>query len=216
METTTEAGSRWTSVQVGVLAFICLALGAVTGYLLRSVNSAAPAAAPVAAAAAAERNPLPPPGPGAGQVTPEQLKHMADTKAAPLLASLPARPRDTALLTQVGDIYYETQQFQDARKYYEQAVAVKETPDSLTQLSNTYHYLGENDKAMAALNRALAIDPNWADALFNLGMLEWQVKARPDAAIALWEKLLQTNPNHPHRAQVEQMIERAREHKNLK
>ncbi len=33
-----------------------------------------------------------------------------------------------------------------------------------------------------------------------------------EAAIAAWQKLLKTNPNHPKRAQVEELLAQAKQH----
>lgn len=207
MDTTTQTGKPWTHVQAFGLAVICLALGFVTGYLLRAPAAPTPTPAPTPVAGQAPGMP-----PGHGPVTPEQLKHMVDKKAEPLLAKLKDSPNDPALLAEIGNLYYDAQQFDSAQEYYGRSVAAKPTAENLTLLANTYHYTGDTDKAIATFNRALQVDPTWADALFNLGMLEWQVKSDPKAAIALWEKLLKTNPKHPNRKTVEQMIERAKRH----
>jgi cytochrome c-type biogenesis protein CcmH/NrfG len=61
------------------------------------------------------------------------------------------------------------------------------------------------------LNRALEVDPKSANALFNLGMLNWKVKKDPQAAIQDWELLLKNNPNHPKRAQVESLIAKVKQ-----
>jgi cytochrome c-type biogenesis protein CcmH/NrfG len=91
-------------------------------------------------------------------------------------------------------------------------VKIKPTTEGLVSLSNSYHYAGNDDKAFESLDRALKLDPKSPNALFNLGMLKWQVKNDPKGAIAAWEQLLKTNPNHPRRAQVEGMIEKAKKH----
>jgi cytochrome c-type biogenesis protein CcmH/NrfG len=65
------------------------------------------------------------------------------------------------------------------------------------------------------LNRALQLDPKFASALFNLGMLKWQVQGDVKGAIASWEKLVKTNPNHPQVEQVKKMIARAKEHEKI-
>jgi len=73
----------WTSTQAYVLAVVCLLVGVAGGYFLRGSGAPQPqqpAAAPVAT----------PPGglPGMSamaQPTPQQMKQMADTQAAPLL-----------------------------------------------------------------------------------------------------------------------------------
>jgi hypothetical protein len=45
------------------------------------------------------------------QPSPEQMKRMADTQAEPLLAKLKADPGNPQLLANVGNVYYDAQQF---------------------------------------------------------------------------------------------------------
>jgi cytochrome c-type biogenesis protein CcmH/NrfG len=140
---------------------------------------------------------------------------MADKQVAPLLEKLTKHPKDAGTLIKVGAYYFIAGQFNDAAKYYEKAVEVKPTPDVLTKLSSAQYYGGAGDKAIASLNRALQIDPKFANALYNLGMLKRQLQGDTKGAIEAWEKLLKTNPNHPNRAQVERMIARVKEHQNM-
>jgi cytochrome c-type biogenesis protein CcmH/NrfG len=46
-------------------------------------------------------------------------------------------------------------------------------------------------------------------------MLKWQVRGDVKGAIASWEKLVKTNPNHPQVEQVKKMIARAKEHEKM-
>ncbi len=204
MEESKEQSTSWSSTQVYVMAVICLLLGVVIGYLLHAPK---PAVA---------NTPQPAANPMAGTMpTTDQLKHMADKAAEPLLAQLQSKPNDADLLAQLGSVYFRAQQFPQAVDYYERAAKMKPTAEGLVSLSNSYHYAGADDRAIEALNRALQIDPKSANALVNLGLLKWQVDNDPKAAIALWQRMLKANPNHPRRAEVETMIARAKKHLNL-
>lgn len=204
------AAGKWTSTQVYTLAIICLVAGLAIGYLFRgSASSARPSAAARQSADAGM------PAPVQQQVTPERLKQMADKMAEPLLAQLEKNPNDAALLAKIGDTYSSARHFEIGQEYYRRSVAAKPDPGVMTRLATAYYYLGNADQAISTLNQALQQDPKYADALFNLGMLEWQAKSDPKAAIAAWQRLLKANPNHPKRAEVEQAIERARQHLNI-
>jgi len=213
MDTTPKAGTKWNGKQAYALAVVCLLVGIPVGYLLRAPSTGSVNTPPQSVQQAPPANAV---TGYPGQVTPERLAHMADKQAEPLLAELKEHPNDTSLLAKLGDTYLAAQQFQSAQKYYERSLAVKAVdPAVLTQLASSYYYLGDADKAIAALQRALEIDPGYANALYNLGMMRWQVKSDPKGAIAAWEKLLKMNPNHPKRAQVERMIARAKQHLNV-
>ncbi|MFB3915342.1 MAG: tetratricopeptide repeat protein [Terriglobales bacterium] len=206
MDATTEQRKLWSAAQTYGLSIICLLLGIVCGYLLHS-----PADRPVKGPNASEQMAAAV-ATGQGHITQAQLKHMADKKAEPLLAQLQQSPNDAGLLAEIGKTYAVARQLDTATEYYERSVKIKPDPRVLTTLSTVYHFAGADDKAIETLNRALHVDPTYADAMFNLGMLQWQSKSDAKGAIATWQRLLKTHPNHPKRAQIEQVIARARKH----
>src|SRR6266545_1628879 len=93
-----STSGSWNSTQAYVFAIICLVIGIACGYFLRGSGSP-----PSNVTAAASQGAAP----GTGQVTPEQLKHMADTQAAPILQQIKASPNDPTLLAQAGNVYYD-------------------------------------------------------------------------------------------------------------
>ena len=196
----------WSSTQVYIFATVSLLMGIAVGYLFHAPKPAvasAPQLSRVAESAAPE------------MPSPEQMKRMADKQVQPLLAALQQQPNDAGLLARVAGAYLAAQQFPSAAQYYERSVALKPDATNLTQLASCYYFGGDGEKAIVTLQHALQVDPKHADALFNLGMLQWRVKSDPKSAIALWERLLKTNPHHPKRAQVEQAIAQAKQHLNI-
>ncbi|MGI9102613.1 MAG: tetratricopeptide repeat protein [Terriglobales bacterium] len=203
----------WSSTQAYILAIICLLLGVAVGYLLRGSAGAVSAARPTAATPAAA-----PAGAAetSAQPTPEQMRRMAEKQAEPLLAQLKQTPNDPELLAKVGDAYYDTQLFQDAIEYYKKSLAARENPNVRTDMGTSYFYLGDADTAIEQLQRVLKTNPAHENALFNLGMVRFQGKTDFAGAIAAWEMFLKQNPNTPRRAEVEQLLARARQHAGLK
>ncbi len=198
-------GKTWSNLQAYGLAVICLLLGLPAGYLAQKSSQPAirqPIAQNAATAAAAP----------VVQPSPEQMKHMADKQAEPLLAQLQKHPNDIALLTELSKTYYYAHQLPASAEYLERASKIKRDPELLAKLGAIYHLAGDDGKATQSLNRALMLDPNSASALYNLGMLKWQAQGDPKGAINAWEKLLKSNPDFPKRAEVEAMIAQAREH----
>jgi cytochrome c-type biogenesis protein CcmH/NrfG len=210
MEETTTQSKLWSPVQTYALSIICLVLGVTVGYLLH-----APAASSAVAPRTAQQMSAVAPGAGQPQITAEQFKHMADKKAELLLAELKNRPDDPALLAEIGRVYSYARELNTSAEYYERSVKIKPDPKVLTALGGVYHHANEDEKAMDAFQRALKADPKYADAMFNIGMLQWQFNSDPKAAIATWQKLLKIHPNHPKREQVEAVIARAKRHENI-
>jgi cytochrome c-type biogenesis protein CcmH/NrfG len=208
MEPDKTASKMWSNPQAYGMAAVCLLLGIAAGYFMRGSQPAAPASS----APASQASKTPTPDASNMQVSPEALKHMAEKQAEPLLARLEKNPNDPALLADLGKTYLAAQQFKTATEYYERSVKIKPSADTLNTLGGAYHFAGENKEALDAWQRALVIDPNNPDALFNVGMVKWQVEGDPKAAIASWTKLVKTNPNHPQRKRVEELIARAKQH----
>ncbi len=211
-----NSSSGWTGTQAYVLAVICLVAGIAIGYLVR--GSASPAEQTAATAATAPTGaPSGMGGMGQQPPSPEQMKHMADKQAEPLLAQLKSNPNDAQLLYKIGNIYYDTSNYQEAISYYEQSLKVDpKSADVRTDMATAIYYAGDPDKALAEFDTVLKANPTHANALFNQGMIRWKGKMDINGAVASWKKLLETNPNYEHRSDVENFIAQAEKHANIK
>ena len=203
---TNDNKTVWTSVQVYMMSAICLLLGIAVGYLVRGPGQAV---TPMAQASAAAPDASAPP-------SPEMMKRMAEIKAQPLLTQLAADPNNPELLAQIGNIYYDTQNFSEAVGYYKKSLALKEDPNVRTDMGTAYFYAGDADTALAEFAQTLKAHPNFENALFNTGMVKFQAKMDVKGAVAAWEQVLKVNPNAARRAEIEKMIAEARQHENVK
>ncbi len=211
---TSDAPAGWKTSHVYILAIMCFLLGLPAGYLLHGGN---PRSATTAQAPQPAEAPQGHAGMNGTSVTPEQLRHMADKSAEPVLAELKSKPNDPALLAKAGDIYYDAQQFPEAIKYYEASLkADPKNPNVRSDMATAYFSLGDADRAIAELNTSLQYRPNHPQTLLNLGLIKWRAKMDIDGAIAAWQKLLDTNPNFEQAAEVKQMIAEARKHSSIK
>jgi cytochrome c-type biogenesis protein CcmH/NrfG len=201
----------WTDIQAYTLAVFCLVLGVALGYLFR--GSASPGAATVQASTSAEGS-MPPGQASQGpQVTPEQQKAMVDQAVAPLLATFKTNPGDFNTIVRLANLYFDGQQYPEAVKYYQLAVKSQPTnADLLTDLGTSIWYMGDADGAIAEFQTALKYRPDHPGTLFNLGIVRWQGKLDPKGAVQAWEQLLKLNPNYPEKQQVQEYIDRARQH----
>src|SRR5579863_2020430 len=93
-------GSVWQAKQVYAMAAVCLLLGLAIGYLFRGSQSSAPPLPD-----ASSKQPAAVTGPMGGHMPSlDQMKQMADKKAAPLLEKLKSDPNNSDLLIQVENI----------------------------------------------------------------------------------------------------------------
>jgi cytochrome c-type biogenesis protein CcmH/NrfG len=210
METSDNHPKAWNSFQAYGLAVICLLLGTAVGYLLHGPTVANPGRTEAAAAPVSGPASTAPEVPSAAD-----LKRMADTQVAPMLEELRKHPNDADLLEKIGHSYMAAQQFLSAQQYLEQSVAAKPKADTLNELSFVYLKLGDVDKAIGALQHALALEPKNPNALFNLGVYEWLGKMDAKAAIAAWQTLLKDDPQNPKRAEIEKMMAQAKKHLSI-
>lgn len=193
---------QWTSRQALLLVSACLALGIAGGWFTRGLQGISQPRAAVSAPAAATTPSTSTPAPNA-----VRLKEMADAQAAPLLARLNANPKDPDTLTSIGNLYYDAQQYPVAVDYYNRSLQVRPSDASVrTDMATAYWYMGKTDEAVAQFNKALEVAPTNPNTLFNLGLVKWQGKHDGAAAIALWKKLLQSNPNYEEKDKVLQML----------
>jgi cytochrome c-type biogenesis protein CcmH/NrfG len=204
--------NQWTSVQAYTLCVVCLTVGLAGGWFIRGSQSANVAAAGASNLASTQGM-----GDGTAQPTPEQIRHMADKQAEPLLAQLKTDPDNPDLLAKIGNIYYDTQQFPTAIEYYQHSPKVKPTDTSVrTDMATAYWYAGNADTAIAEFKRALAAEPNKPNALFNLGVVQWQGKMDIQGALATWQKLLDTNPNYEGREEIVELMAQVKKHADIK
>ncbi|HVO59860.1 MAG TPA: tetratricopeptide repeat protein [Terriglobales bacterium] len=207
-----SARPGWETKQVYVLSAICLLLGAMLGYLLRGSASPQPPAVPAAHQTHANGPGVP--GHSGLMPTLEQMKHMADTQAEPLLAKMRANPNDASVLIQIGNVYRSAHQFKDATDYYSKALQLDPRNVAIrTELASCLYYTGDADGALAQLRQALQTDPKDSNSLFNLGVIEWREKKDAASAIAAWNQLLKSNPSlaAEKRTQVQKLIAEVKE-----
>lgn len=191
---------QWPLQRVMILAAVCLAIGLTGGWFIRGLDSAnAPASAQAAAAPAAQQP--------AAASDPAKLKAQADAEAAPFLAQLQSDPANADILTKLGNLYYDAQDYPKAVTFYGKALAARPEDASVrTDLGTAYWYLGNADSAIAEFNTALKYQPDNPNTLFNRGLVRWQGKQDRAGALADWKKLLAANPNYEARDKVQQMM----------
>jgi cytochrome c-type biogenesis protein CcmH/NrfG len=200
----------WQPKLVYGMATVCLLLGLSVGYLLRGSESHIAAAG----ASASPSEPQPPKG-SAPRPTLEQMKAMADKQVEPLLEKLKQDPKNKDLLLRVAYFYKAAHQFKEAAAYFDQLLQIDPRNVAVrTERASCLYYMGNVDGALDQLQQSLKLEPTDANSLFNLGMVRWQGKKDAAGAIAAWQQLLQTNPNHEKRAIVERMIADAQQPDN--
>ncbi len=211
----------WQPRQLAAMCVVCLAMGFLAGYLLRG-SAPGPVQAPLAAVQATAPAPQTMGEPAGQSQTAQQMPHkmpslddlrrMADKKAAPVLEKLKSDPKNPQLENQIGLIYENAHQFKEAAGYFEKSLQYD--PKNIgvrADYASCLYYTGDVDGALAQLNQSLTYDPRHAGTLMNIGIIKWRGKNDVDGAVAAWEKLLQYHPEFPQKDMVQQMITQAKQ-----
>jgi cytochrome c-type biogenesis protein CcmH/NrfG len=211
-----ESGSRsgWSTTQVYTMATICLALGLALGYLFRGSQTQSPQTKSQTALVQNQAAQAAPANPPQQMPTLDEMKHMADKQAEPLLAKLKSDPNNADTLKQVARTYESTHQFKEAAGYFGKALGVNPRDVATrTEMASCLYYSGNIDGALSQLQRALKDDPKDVNSLFNLGMIRWKGKNDSAGATEAWQQLLQSNPglDPARRTQVQKLIAEAKQ-----
>jgi cytochrome c-type biogenesis protein CcmH/NrfG len=159
--------------------------GVLVGWIIGSQQGAARAGAPVSAPPAAS-------APAGQQNAPPQLD---ESRAAALKSTAQQNPSDAATRVQLANMYFDAERFQEAADWYQQALRI--TPRDInasTDLGIAYYYMNQPDRALAQFEASLAIDPNHAKTLMNIGIVRAFGKQDLRGAAQAWQKVLQVAP----------------------
>src|SRR3990167_1497723 len=97
------------------------------------------------------------------------------------ILAVKSNPKNYQNFVSLGDVYSfvlplgVAEAYQNAKSAYEQALVLNpKNPEILLFLANLEIGNKDNIKAISYLNQAIAIKPNYSDAFFSLGSLEYQ------------------------------------------
>jgi len=141
----------------------------------------------------------PPAAPAANQM--EMVRKQLDE----LKQRVAANPNDFDSLVQLGNMYADVAKYPQAIEYYDKALKVRDDANVRTDLGIAYKESGRVDEALAQFRRVSDAAPESWQALYNVIVIEGQMK-RFDAARADLVKLKKLRPNDPQVAQVEQAL----------
>jgi tetratricopeptide (TPR) repeat protein len=179
-----------------VYAAAMLLVGGLAGYMLSATASRPAPAVPAAPPPAA---PLAP----AAMVDDNQLKAYRDIFARD--------PQNVEAAVAAGNLLYDAKRYGEAIPLYQQALALKSDVNVSTDLGTALWYSGRADEALAQYEKSLAIEPNHAQTLFNIGIVKSDGKHDREGAIAAWQLLLAGHPEYPGAENVRSLIAQARD-----
>jgi cytochrome c-type biogenesis protein CcmH/NrfG len=146
-------------------------------------------------------------GGGAPGGAPQSMPGPVMQMVAGYKATLQKNPKDAEALIGLGNLEFDSGQWQHAIDYYSRALDVDGTnADVRVDRAIAYHSSGQDDVAKKELLRVTREKPEHKNAWLNLGVVSQQLGDRAGALTA-WEQYLKLDPQGEHAATIRQEIE---------
>lgn len=108
--------------------------------------------------------------------------------------------RNTKILARMGELYYNKGDFDSALDAFRKVTDLEPVSENariaFLNIGNILDEAQRFDEAIAAYEKALAINPKDDMALYNLG-IAWKHKGRNEKAIESWQAAKRLNPDNP-------------------
>jgi cytochrome c-type biogenesis protein CcmH/NrfG len=164
--------------------------GLIIGWVLgtQQAGRTARVAAPVAQAAPAQQQPAPSPQPV--PIDPERVKALEGLAAT--------NPGDPQPRVQLGNMFFDAEQYAQAISWYEQAIKINPNdPNVSTDLGVAFYYTNQPDRALAQFEHSLRVDPAHIKTLLNVGIVRAFGKQDLPGAARAWQQVVDLAPNSP-------------------
>ena len=113
-----------------------------------------------------------------------------------LEAEVTANPQNFNSWTQLGHLYFDTDQYQKAIAAYNKSLELHSGDANLwTDLGVMYRRAGDSAKAIECFDKAMAMDSSHEPSRLNKGIVLYYDFNKTDEAVAAWETVLQINPS---------------------
>ena len=170
-----------------VIAGMCF--GVILGWVIGTQQARRPAPVPSAQAAGAE-------GQSAGN--PRQAPPLDEGRVQALTTIIKSDPKNLDALVQLGNTYFDAEQFEQAIEWYRRAVELDpKNADASTDLGVSLYYTNRPDEALAQFEHSLKVSPQHTKTLLNKGIVLAFGKRDLKAAAVEWEKVVTLAPNSP-------------------
>mgnify|MGYP000467283853 CR=1 FL=1 len=163
--------------------------GLIIGWVLGTQNATGTArvAAPVAQSAPAAAAPA---GPQPAVLDPAQVQA--------LQAVAEKDPKNIESRVQLGNMFFDAEQYPQSIAWYEQAIALNPSDTNVsTDLGVAYYYTNQPDRALAQFDKSLANDPKHIKTLLNVGIVRAFGKNDLAGAAKAWEEVVAISPDSP-------------------
>ncbi len=104
-------------------------------------------------------------------------------------------PKNVSAWTDLGNLYFDTNQFEKAIWAYKKSLELKpDNPNVWTDMGVMYRRNGQPADAVKSFDEAIRIDPKHEVSRFNKGIVLLHDLDKPLEGVRAWEELLKINP----------------------
>jgi tetratricopeptide (TPR) repeat protein len=104
-------------------------------------------------------------------------------------------PRAALVHTMLGECYAALEQFVEAERAYRRSNALRPLPETLARVAHVLRYQGRDEESVQCFHQVLALDPNYEEAHYNIG-LALVAEERYAEAIERFERALELDPDY--------------------
>ena len=105
---------------------------------------------------------------------------------------------DAQTRVQLGNMFFDAEQFPKAITWYEQAIKINPNdPNVSTDLGVAYYYTNQPDRALAQFDHSLKVDPKHIKTLLNVGIVRAFGKQDLPGAARAWQQVVDLSPDSP-------------------
>jgi cytochrome c-type biogenesis protein CcmH/NrfG len=106
------------------------------------------------------------------------------------------KPEDFGGWVQLGDLYFDANQFEEAINAYNKALELEpNNPNAWTDMGVMYRRSGKPRQAIEAFDKAIEADPSHEISRLNKGIVLMHDLDDIQGAIKVWEELVKVNPS---------------------
>ena len=159
-----------------------------------------------------EKIPLPPSSVKPSQSSPSPAIPADIQKQISMLQGiLKEDPKNLKALVELGNLYFDTDQFDSAIQFYARALELdSKNADVRTDMGIMYRRKGDPDRALTEFRRAAQDDPKHVNSRYNTGVVLLHDKADIKGAIQAWEEFLKVEPAGPRAENIRNQMEKMR------
>ncbi len=127
----------------------------------------------------------------------KNLKRLPEA-VSPLKKAMELMPGDIETLMNLGIVFTELAEYEDAENIYRRIIALKpaDYPEAYLNLGVVLKYMGKNEEAEKCYRRAIEIKPDFAIAFNNLGVL-LRDAGKLEESEEFYKKVIEMKPDYP-------------------